>query len=154
MRAMERMSAGGATAGLENGQVASRFDWLRLDKASLWRAGQWLWRWRIVLLMNLFLISPVLMHELRIRDKTLPFCLSASVFWLVAVMFWILAIIPSFAIADLGIRGTVARTLFSHSANTIGILAVTFGIWFVNLFIPALIGSLLILGIKIKKDNK
>ena len=65
MRAMERMSAGGATAGLENGQVASRFDWLRLDKASLWRAGQWLWRWRIVLLMNLFLISPVLMHELR-----------------------------------------------------------------------------------------
>jgi hypothetical protein len=74
-------------------------------------------------------------------------------FWLVAVMFWILAIIPSFAIADLGIRGTVARTLFSYSANTIGILAVTFGIWFVNLFLPAFIGSLLILGIKIKKDK-
>jgi hypothetical protein len=74
-------------------------------------------------------------------------------FWLVTVMFWILAIIPSFAIADLGIRGTVAKTLFSYSVNTIGILTATFGIWFVNLFIPALIGSLLILAIKIKKKN-
>jgi hypothetical protein len=74
-------------------------------------------------------------------------------FWIVTVMFWILAIIPSFAIADLGIRGTVAKTLFSYSLNTIGILTATFGIWFVNLFIPALIGSLLILGIKIKKKN-
>lgn len=74
-------------------------------------------------------------------------------FWIITVMFWILAIIPSFAIADLGIRGTVAKTLFSYSSNTLGILTATFGIWFVNLFIPALIGSLLILGIKIKKDK-
>ncbi len=73
--------------------------------------------------------------------------------WIITVMFWILAIIPSFAIADLGIRGTVAKTLFSYSSNTIGILTATFGIWFVNLFIPALIGSLLILGIKIKKEK-
>ncbi len=74
-------------------------------------------------------------------------------FWIITVMFWILAIIPSFAIADLGIRGTVAKTLFAYSSNTLGILTATFGIWFVNLFIPALIGSLLILSIKIKKKN-
>ena len=74
-------------------------------------------------------------------------------FWIITVMFWILAIIPSFAIADLGIRGTVAKTLFSYCSNTLGILTATFGIWFVNLFIPALIGSLLILGIKIKKQK-
>jgi len=74
-------------------------------------------------------------------------------FWLVAVMFWMLAIIPSIAIAELGIRGTVAKALFAYSTNTLGILTATFGIWFVNLFIPALIGSLLILGIKIKNKN-
>lgn len=73
--------------------------------------------------------------------------------WTVTVMFWILAVIPSIAIAELGIRGTVAKTLFAYSSNTIGILTATFGIWFVNLFIPALIGSLLILGIKIKKEK-
>ena len=76
-----------------------------------------------------------------------------SGFWLITVMFWILAIIPSFAIAELGIRGTIAKTLFYYSNNTIGILTVTSGIWFVNLFIPALLGSLLILGIKIKKEK-
>jgi hypothetical protein len=75
-------------------------------------------------------------------------------FWIITVMFWILAIIPSFAIAELGIRGTVAKTLFSYSLNTIGILTATFGIWLINLFIPALIGSLLILGIKIKKNDQ
>jgi hypothetical protein len=74
-------------------------------------------------------------------------------FWIITVMFWIMAIIPSFAIAELGIRGTVAKTLFSYSSNTIGILTATFGIWFVNLFIPAFIGSLLILGIKIRKEK-
>ncbi|MBP6285959.1 MAG: flippase-like domain-containing protein [Ferruginibacter sp.] len=74
-------------------------------------------------------------------------------FWLITVMFWILAIIPSFAVADLGIRGTVAKTLFFYSNNLLGILTVTFGIWFVNLFIPAVIGSLLILGIKIRKEK-
>ena len=74
-------------------------------------------------------------------------------FWLVAVMFWILAIIPSIALAELGIRGTIANALFAYSGNTVGILAVTFGIWFANLFIPALAGSLLILGIKTKKDK-
>ena len=73
--------------------------------------------------------------------------------WIITVMFWILAIIPSFAIADLGIRKKKKKTLFSYSSNTIGILTATFGIWFVNLFIPALIGSLLILGIKIKKEK-
>jgi hypothetical protein len=74
-------------------------------------------------------------------------------FWTISVLFWILAIIPSIAIAELGIRGTIAKTLFSYSNNTLGILTATFGIWFINLFIPALIGSLLILGIKIKKDK-
>jgi hypothetical protein len=74
-------------------------------------------------------------------------------FGIVTVMFWILTIIPSIAIAELGIRGTVAKALFAYSSNTIGILTATFGIWFVNLFIPALIGSLLILGIKIKKEK-
>jgi len=74
-------------------------------------------------------------------------------FWLITIMFWIMAIIPSIAIAELGIRGTIAKTLFFYSSNTIGILTATFGIWFINLFIPALIGSLLILGIKIKKEK-
>jgi MFS family permease len=74
--------------------------------------------------------------------------------WIVTVMFWMLAIVPTFAIADLPIRGQISKSLFSMvSNNALGILAVTFGIWFINLFIPALAGSLLILGNKFFKQR-
>ncbi|HEY3669203.1 MAG TPA: phosphoethanolamine transferase [Polyangiaceae bacterium] len=44
----------------------------------------WAKKWRWVLLMNLYLVSPVLLFELRLRDKNVLFELSASLFWLVA----------------------------------------------------------------------
>ena len=75
-------------------------------------------------------------------------------FWIISILFLVLAIVPSFAIADLGIRGKFSTELLSfYSTNTVGIIGTTFGIWFINLFIPALAGSLLILGIKFFKDK-
>lgn len=75
-------------------------------------------------------------------------------FWIISILFLMLAIIPSFAIADLGIRGKFSTELLSfYSANTVGIIGTTFGIWFINLFIPALLGSLLILSIKFFKEK-
>ena len=75
-------------------------------------------------------------------------------FWILSVLFLVLAIVPSFAIADLGIRGKFSTELLSmFSLNTLGILGTTFGIWFINLFIPALAGSILILGIKFFKEK-
>lgn len=75
-------------------------------------------------------------------------------FWIITILFLVLAIVPTFAIADLGIRGKFSTELLSlYSANTIGIIATTFGIWFINLFIPALVGSILIIGIRIFKEK-
>lgn len=75
-------------------------------------------------------------------------------FWIISILFLILAIVPSFAIADLGIRGKFSVGLLSlYSSNTVGIIGTTFGIWFVNLFIPALLGSILILGIRFFKEK-
>ena len=75
-------------------------------------------------------------------------------FWVISILFLVLAIVPSFAIADLGIRGKFSIELLSiYSVNTVGILGTTFGIWFINLFIPALAGSIFILGIKIFKNK-
>jgi hypothetical protein len=39
------------------------------------------------------------------------------------------------------------------SQNAIAIQASAFGIWIINLAIPAFLGSLLILGLKIMKDK-
>ncbi len=72
----------------------------------------------------------------------------------VTVLFWVLAVVPSFAIAELGIRGKFAVALLGlYSGNFVGILATTFGIWFINLFVPALVGSGLIIGKKIFKNE-
>jgi uncharacterized membrane protein YbhN (UPF0104 family) len=76
-------------------------------------------------------------------------------FWSVSVSFLVMAVIPTFAIAELGLRGRISLLLTGlFSANTAGIIFATAGIWFINLIIPAIAGSLLILSIKkIYKDN-
>lgn len=73
---------------------------------------------------------------------------------LLSTLFLILAVVPSFAIADLGIRGKFSVALLGMvSTNVAGILGTTFGIWFANLFLPALLGSIFILGIKFLKEK-
>ena len=71
----------------------------------------------------------------------------------VSVLFLVLAILPSFTfLTDLGIRWKAGIEIVQlYSNNTIGIFAAAFTIWLINLIIPALIGSLLILGIRIFK---
>jgi hypothetical protein len=75
-------------------------------------------------------------------------------FWLITILYLVMAIIPSFAIADLGIRGKFSTELLSlYSTNIIGILGTTFGIWFINLFVPALAGSYFIIRKRIFKES-
>lgn len=73
----------------------------------------------------------------------------------VSVLFLVLAILPSFTfLTDLGIRWKAGIEIVQlYSSNTIGIFAAAFTIWLVNLIIPALIGSLLILGIRVFRPN-
>jgi len=75
-------------------------------------------------------------------------------FWSVNVIFLILAIVPTFAIAELGLRGKVSlQLLHIFSKNDLGIGFATVSIWLINLVIPAVIGSLLILSIKIFRNR-
>lgn len=69
----------------------------------------------------------------------------ASGFGMAALFFWVIAVIPSIALTELGVRGSVSIFLFQHfSTNTVGILAATAGIWILNLIVPAIIGSILV----------
>ena len=74
--------------------------------------------------------------------------------WATSLLFMVLAIVPTIALAELGIRWGASVELFKlYSSNIVGIYATATGIWLINLVIPALAGSLLILGIKIFKDK-
>ncbi len=69
---------------------------------------------------------------------------------LVCVQLLVMTIVPSIALAEVGIRGKVSIALFGiFTNNTLGIIATAASIWLVNLIIPALAGSLMILGLKI-----
>ncbi len=73
-----------------------------------------------------------------------------------SVMFLIMALIPTIALfTDLGLKNEISLKLLGlYSANHLGISLTSLSIWFINLVIPAIIGSLLILGIhKIFKNN-
>ena len=71
-------------------------------------------------------------------------------FCMAALFFWIMAVIPSIALTELGVRGQVSLYIFQHfSANTIGILSATTGIWMLNLIVPSIAGSILVLRMKI-----
>ena len=74
---------------------------------------------------------------------------------LVSLMMLLLALVPTIALAELGFRGQISLRLFSLvSANYAGIMATAAGIWVINLIIPALAGSLLVLGIRIFTKKK
>ncbi len=76
-------------------------------------------------------------------------------FWTVSVSFLVMAVIPTIAIAELAQRGKVVTTLAGlYSINELGITFATAGIWFINLILPAIIGSLLILSIRKIYANK
>jgi len=68
----------------------------------------------------------------------------------VSATFLVLAIIPTIAIAELGLRGTIIWELMKpFTANSLGVTIATVAIWFINLIIPAIAGSILIAGVKL-----
>jgi MFS family permease len=77
-------------------------------------------------------------------------------FWAVSVVFFIMAVIPTIALFEIIQKVYITKEIFTiFTINTLGIGLVTTSIWFINLVVPAAIGSLLILGIKFfRKENE
>lgn len=86
---------------------------------------------------------------LQVFEVSIPFWQAAG---LISVFFLVLAVVPTISSIELSLRGLAAVELFGIlSTNKLGIIYTAGGIWFINLIIPALIGSLLIFGIKLFK---
>ena len=68
---------------------------------------------------------------------------------LIVTMLFVISVIPTIAITEIGVRGSVALFLFGLvSVNTVGILSATFVMWVINLLLPALIGTIFIFSLK------
>lgn len=78
-----------------------------------------------------------------------------TAFAVVFVIFFVMTVIPSIALIDIAVRGSVALFILQNiSVNTIGILAATFALWFINLVIPAIAGTILFGYLRIAGKNE
>ena len=97
----------------------------------------------------IFILQYVML--LRVMDVNISLFLS---FWLITIFYLTMVMLPTVGFIELPVRAMTSVKLLSvYSSNIIGIQAAAFGIWLINLVIPAIIGSLLIFGIKIMKER-
>ena len=78
-----------------------------------------------------------------------------TICWVMTVVFLALAVIPSISIVEVGVRGEVSLKLMGiFSSNFLGIGLTSVTIWFINLVLPAIMGSLFMLNLRVFKKSK
>jgi hypothetical protein len=71
-----------------------------------------------------------------------------------SVVFLAMAVIPSIALVEVWLRGEISIKLMGlFSMNTLGIGFTSVTVWFINLILPAIAGSLLILSLRVFKNE-
>jgi hypothetical protein len=86
----------------------------------------------------------------KMLDSSIDFseCLSMT-----ATSYFLLAIVPTYAIAEIGARGSMNLLAFSDLNAPFAVLSVTLLIWIINLIIPAIFGAYLISKFKFQKND-
>lgn len=80
---------------------------------------------------------------------------ATNIVWVMSIIFLSMAIVPSIALVEVGVRGEISLKLMGiFSANSLGIGLTSVTVWFMNLVFPAILGSLLLLNIKIFEKRK
>ena len=108
---------------------------------------------RILFLSFLRYIVFILQYMLllQVMGVEVPYPLS---FVLLTVFYMFMVLAPTVGFTELPVRASASGLIFGlFSTNMIGIQATALGIWLINLVLPAILGSLLILGIKIMKEK-
>jgi hypothetical protein len=84
-------------------------------------------------------------------EVNVPVVIIAAV---MSVVFLAMAIIPSIALVEVWLRGEISIKLMGlFSLNTLGIGFTSVTVWFINLILPAIAGSLLLLGLRVFKNE-
>ncbi|HIE15845.1 MAG TPA: hypothetical protein EYP69_02860 [Bacteroidales bacterium] len=75
------------------------------------------------------------------------------VFFLLALVYFAMVFIPSFTLAEIGIRGSLAIAIFSiFVLDTTGIFLAISLLWIINIALPAFVGSFFLLKLKLKEN--
>jgi hypothetical protein len=112
--------------------------------------------WRLLRILSLsfvrylvFILQYILLFQVLKVDIPIVAC-----FWLIAVFYLVMAIAPTIGFVELPVRVTALWTIVQmYSPDELGVGAAALGIWLINLVLPAIIGSILMLQIKIVKET-
>jgi hypothetical protein len=64
----------------------------------------------------------------------------------VAVNYFLITAIPTYALAEIGVRGTVATAVFSvYGVDALPVISASLIVWMINLAVPALIGTAILM---------
>jgi hypothetical protein len=146
------------------------FVYLRVNLIANWADGK-KWLRKIIVSVHILkrysrkdLLELLAISACRFCVYNLQFLILANVFgagipWpsgilVSGLMFWMITVIPSIFVADLGVRGYIANLLFIATAiatNSVSILAASYMIWLLNLVLPAVVGSILVMTIRFTK---
>jgi len=86
---------------------------------------------------------------------THQYFLPAKTFAGIWLLYWIIAVVPSFVIADVGVRGKTAVTFLAFvSGNALAILVSSVLLWFINLILPALVGCVFVFRIRLFDNDE
>jgi len=68
---------------------------------------------------------------------------------MVLILFFIQSILPSLDLLDVGVRSVTATTFFAYISNQpVAVIAAVSSIWFINLIVPAILGSIFVFKMK------
>jgi hypothetical protein len=120
---------------------------------SLYSTIELSWNLGISFMRYIIFISQYLLL-LRLFGAFIP---AVEGFMLVSVIYLLMAMVPTVALADLGIRGSVSLFVlgayFQHAQSAgsvpeVSILAASTAIWLVNLILPAILGTFFVFNLK------
>lgn len=100
----------------------------------------------IILLLALFRYVIFTTQYLLIINYVAPYLSFSNIIMMTSLIFLAQSILPSFAITEIMMRGSVAAFFFEYiSDDVLPIVASAFSIWILNVILPAIIGSYFVL---------
>lgn len=84
----------------------------------------------------------------------LPGLPTVSMILMIFILFFVQAAVPSLDIFDFSVRSFVASNLYSYiTTQQLAVMAIVSFIWFVNLILPAIIGSFFVMNVNYLSDR-
>ncbi|WCT12209.1 lysylphosphatidylglycerol synthase domain-containing protein [Mucilaginibacter jinjuensis] len=115
-------------------EIMNRYKVAELDRIMLYCLARF-----AVFTFQYYLILHLLVPEM----QPLPMVM------MVLILFFVQSILPSLDLLDVGVRGATATMFFAYITNQqVAVIAAVSSIWFINLIVPAILGSIFVFKMK------